>query len=130
MYQILRITYRVSQKKGESSILLISWSNFAQIGLPRIFLKSSLYWLLKIVQDWSNLIKIDQNIAKANIVKDFENILFCKTSKNQKIKKMSQVGELTLCLFIFFVPQIYFCSAHNKPYIENDVWEVPRIWLL
>ena len=65
------------------------------------FLESLLNWPLKSVQDCSNPIKIVQNIAKTNIVKDFENILFCEPSKNPSIAKMAQVGGFTLCLLTF-----------------------------
>ena len=41
--------------------------------------------LNKIVKDLSNRVKTDRNIAKTNFVKDFENILFYKSSKDQII---------------------------------------------
>ena len=63
--------------------------------------------------------KMDQNIAKTNIMNDFENILFCKTSKNQRVAKISQVGEFTLRLVIFLLPQIFICVAHNKQYMKT-----------
>ena len=75
------------------------------------FLESLLYLLLKIVQVCSNSIKINQIIAKPKIVMDFENILFCKISKIQRIAKMSQVGEFTLCLLFFPPTNIFLCSA-------------------
>ena len=53
-------------------------------------------------------------------MKDFENILFCKTSKNRRIANISKVGELTLCLFIFSPTTISLCSVvHYKQYMKT-----------
>ena len=77
-----------------------------------------MYWLLKIVQDCLNLIKIARNIAQTNIVKYLENNCFCKTSKNQRIAKMSQVGVFTLYLLFFSPTNI---SRTQKSYVYKEI---------
>ena len=74
------------KKKGKSSFLLISWWNIAQIRFYWISVKSSLPWLLKIVQDCSNWIKSAKDFSKTSIDKDWESIWFWKHSNNYNIK--------------------------------------------